>query len=131
MKLSRFTVSFAGPWGQHALTLEAAIDKAAELGYRAVELMGKRPHLSPLDYSLSDCARRHEQLPGGNLGRYATRLVEYIKPFASQERNQMVLCSETWTLWRGYNTSTFLVRFFPPGLVLIIERTWEPGKRGK
>ncbi len=44
-----FSVSYAGLWGQHALDLQAFIRKAAALGYPAVELMGKRPHLSVLD----------------------------------------------------------------------------------
>ncbi len=49
MQLSLFSVSYAGLWGQHALDTAALIGKAAELGYDAVMLMGKRPHLSPLD----------------------------------------------------------------------------------
>jgi len=44
-----FSVSYAGLWGQHTLDLTSFIQKAAALGYSAVELMGKRPHLSPLD----------------------------------------------------------------------------------
>ena len=44
-----FSVSYAGLWGQHRLDLKAFLHKAAALGYRAVELMGKRPHLSVLD----------------------------------------------------------------------------------
>jgi sugar phosphate isomerase/epimerase len=44
-----FSVSYAGLWGQHRLDLPAFIHKAGQLGYRAVELMGKRPHLSILD----------------------------------------------------------------------------------
>ena len=46
-----FSVSYAGLWGQHRLDLPAFIHKAGQLGYRAVELMGKRPHLSILDTS--------------------------------------------------------------------------------
>jgi sugar phosphate isomerase/epimerase len=57
MRTALFSVSFAGLWGQDRLTLEQAIDVAAELGYAGVEIMGKRPHLSPLDYSLDDCRR--------------------------------------------------------------------------
>ena len=49
MKLSLFSVSYAGYWGQHALDLQAFIAKASQLGYDAVMLAGKRPHLSPLD----------------------------------------------------------------------------------
>lgn len=45
-----FSVSYAGLWGQHSLDLLSFLHKAAELGYQAVELMGKRPHLSVLDY---------------------------------------------------------------------------------
>jgi sugar phosphate isomerase/epimerase len=44
-----FSVSYAGLWGQHRLDTHAFIRKAAKLGYPAVELMGKRPHLSVLD----------------------------------------------------------------------------------
>lgn len=50
MKLSLFSVSYAGLWGQHALDLPDFIAQAAELGYDAVMLAGKRPHLSPLDF---------------------------------------------------------------------------------
>ena len=49
MKPVLFSVSYAGLWGQHTLDLEAFIKKAAKLGYPAVELMAKRPHLSVLD----------------------------------------------------------------------------------
>lgn len=44
-----FSVSYAGLWGQHSLDIETFIRKAAMLGYSAVELMAKRPHLSVLD----------------------------------------------------------------------------------
>src|SRR6185503_5673178 len=62
MKLSLFTVSFAGFWGQDRLSIEQSIDKAAELGFEGVEIAGKRPHLSPLDVSLEDCAKLRKRL---------------------------------------------------------------------
>jgi sugar phosphate isomerase/epimerase len=46
-----FSISYGGLWGQATLDLSAFVAKAAALGYRAVMLAGKRPHLSPLDYS--------------------------------------------------------------------------------
>jgi sugar phosphate isomerase/epimerase len=49
MKLSLFSVSYAGYWGQQVLTLDEFIAKAAALGYDSVMLAGKRPHFSPLD----------------------------------------------------------------------------------
>lgn len=51
-----FSVSYAGYWGQHRLTLPEFFRKAAALGYPTVEIAGKRPHLSVLEY------RRAEQV---------------------------------------------------------------------
>jgi len=53
-----FSVSYAGLWGQDTLDLDAFIAKAANLGYPAVEIMAKRPHLSVLDFD----AKRLERL---------------------------------------------------------------------
>lgn len=49
LQLSLFSVSYAGLWGQARLRLVEFVAKAAELGFPAVMLAGKRPHLSPLD----------------------------------------------------------------------------------
>ncbi len=49
VKLSLFSVSYAGYWGQDRLDLKPFIAKAAELGFEGVMLAGKRPHLSLLD----------------------------------------------------------------------------------
>jgi sugar phosphate isomerase/epimerase len=49
MKLSLFSVSYAGFWGQDCLSLDDFLRHAARLGYQAVMIAGKRPHLSPLD----------------------------------------------------------------------------------
>ncbi len=46
---SLFSISYAGFWGQHRLELKDFIGKANDLGYDAVMIAGKRPHLSPLD----------------------------------------------------------------------------------
>jgi sugar phosphate isomerase/epimerase len=51
-----FSVSYAGLWGQQQLDAKAFLRKAADLGYPAVELMGKRPHLSILDYEPREIA---------------------------------------------------------------------------
>jgi sugar phosphate isomerase/epimerase len=45
-----FSVSYAGGWGQQRLGLIPFLEKAAALGYPAVMLGGKRPHLSPVDF---------------------------------------------------------------------------------
>src|SRR5216683_2546290 len=56
-KLALHSVSYAGLWpGQVRLTLQQFIPKAARLGFDAVMLMAKRPHLSLLD--MTSAARR-------------------------------------------------------------------------
>jgi len=45
------SIGYAGIWrGQAQLTVDQFLLKAKELGYQAVMIMAKRPHLSPLDY---------------------------------------------------------------------------------
>ncbi|MEK6795925.1 MAG: sugar phosphate isomerase/epimerase family protein [Spirochaetota bacterium] len=54
MKNCLFSVSYAGLWGQDALTLNDFVLKAAALGYEGIEIMCKRPHLYP--YTADDAA---------------------------------------------------------------------------
>lgn len=49
MQLSLFSVSYAGFWGQDSVDLASFVRRSATLGYSAVMIAGKRPHLSPLD----------------------------------------------------------------------------------
>lgn len=56
------SVSYSGSWGQAHLTLDAFIDKAADLGYEGVMLMAKRPHLSLLDNGAKERAQLRQHL---------------------------------------------------------------------
>src|SRR5262249_42262433 len=57
------SVSYAGVWpGQARLSLEAFLDKAKGLGFGAVMLMAKRPHLSVLDFDADARGRLRGQL---------------------------------------------------------------------
>jgi len=51
MKPALFSVGYAGLWGQAVLSPADFVARAARLGYRSVMLMGKRPHVSPIDAS--------------------------------------------------------------------------------
>jgi sugar phosphate isomerase/epimerase len=61
------SVSYAGFWGQSALSLDEFVNKAASLGYQGVMLMAKRPHLSVLDYDAERLARLRDHLQGHGL----------------------------------------------------------------
>ncbi len=69
--LTLHSVSYAGFWpGQARLKLEEFIPHAAKLGYAAVMLVGKRPHLSLLDYD-ADGRKRLRELAEANGVRVA------------------------------------------------------------
>jgi sugar phosphate isomerase/epimerase len=59
-----FSVSYAGLWGQQRLPIEGVIEKAAKLGFEGILLMGKQPHLSPLEMVGADIARLRAVLDG-------------------------------------------------------------------
>jgi sugar phosphate isomerase/epimerase len=61
------SVSYSGTWGQAALSLDAFVDKAADLGFPGVMLMAKRPHLSPLDYDEAARVRLRNRLEARGL----------------------------------------------------------------
>jgi sugar phosphate isomerase/epimerase len=62
MQLGLFSISYGGLWGQATLDLRAFVRRAADLGFDAVMLAGKRPHLSPLDMNLDAVGALRDEL---------------------------------------------------------------------
>jgi sugar phosphate isomerase/epimerase len=63
MRTCLHSVSYAGVWaGQTRLSIEDFLAKAKDLGYSAVMLMAKRPHLSVLDYDAEARKKLRQQL---------------------------------------------------------------------
>lgn len=62
MKTALHSVSYAGFWGQSRLSVEDFLNRAKALGYSAVMLMAKRPHLSVLDYNAEARKRLRQKL---------------------------------------------------------------------
>jgi sugar phosphate isomerase/epimerase len=67
MQLSLFSISYAGLWGQTSLDLPRFIRHAAGLGFDAVMIAGKRPHLSPLDADAATLERLSHALSEANV----------------------------------------------------------------
>jgi len=62
-KTALHSVSYAGAWqGQARLTLMEFLAKAKSLGYDAVMLMAKRPHLSALDFDEAACGELQKRI---------------------------------------------------------------------
>jgi sugar phosphate isomerase/epimerase len=62
MKTVLHSVSYAGLWGQSRLSVEDFLERARALGFGAVMLMAKRPHLSVLDYDTEARKRLRKHL---------------------------------------------------------------------
>lgn len=79
------SVSYAGVWpGQSVLSVEGFLDKAVELGFLAVALVAKRPHVSPLDYDAAARARLRERI--ASLGLELAALMGYCDFTAGMDR---------------------------------------------
>lgn len=84
MRPALHTVSYAGVWpGQARLTLAETIQRAAKLGFKGVEIVAKRPHLSVLDFGDDDLKRLREQM--ATLGIECAALAGYTNFSADAE----------------------------------------------
>ncbi len=90
MKTALHSVSYAGVWsGQARLSLDDFLDRAKSLGYSAVMLMAKRPHLSVLDYDAD--ARRQLRARIDRLGLHVCCLAGYTDFCIGGERPEIPL----------------------------------------
>ena len=63
VKTCLHSIGYTGLWrGQSFLSVDDFLVKAKELGYDAVILMAKRPHLSPLDLDKAERARLKKKI---------------------------------------------------------------------
>ena len=116
VKTCLHSVSYSGVWrGQTVLTLDQFLVKAHELGFDGVEIMCKRPHLSPVDY---DDAARHKlrarleelHLKLVALAAYTDFSAGMDKPGVPQAEIQAVYLGEVARLAKDLGTN--LVRVF-------------------
>jgi sugar phosphate isomerase/epimerase len=85
MKTALHSVSYAGVWpGQARLGLDDFLERARGLGFDAVMLMAKRPHLSALDYGSAACQRLRQRLD--RLGLQVACLAGYTDFCLGSER---------------------------------------------
>jgi sugar phosphate isomerase/epimerase len=62
MKIGLYSITYLGLWYRgEALTLPQMIKKAKEYGYDGIEIDGKRPHGSPLDWPTARCRELRSQ----------------------------------------------------------------------
>ncbi len=116
MKTALHSVSYAGVWpGQARLALPAFLERAKALGFDAVMLMAKRPHLSVLDFGQTERRRLRDRL--NELGLEVACLAGYTDfclgaehPEIPSREMQLLYVRELCTLARDLGSK--LVRVF-------------------
>lgn len=116
MKTALHSVSYAGVWpGQARMSLDDFLVKARHLGFDAVMLMAKRPHLSLLDYDGSARHRLRErlaelELPVACLAGYTDFCMGADRPDIPTREMQMLYVRELCRL--AHDLDCGLVRIF-------------------
>jgi sugar phosphate isomerase/epimerase len=85
MQLGLFSISYGGLWGQATLDLRSFVRRAAGLGYDAVMLAGKRPHLSPLDMTPDVIAALRDELQTAGVKCAAVAAYTDLTPASAAE----------------------------------------------
>lgn len=116
MRTALHSVSYAGVWpGQTRLSLPAFLEKAKALGFDAVMLMAKRPHLSVLDYDVDARRALRDQLDRLSLkvaclAGYTDFCMGGDRPDIPNREMQMIAVRETCRL--AHDLGCPLVRVF-------------------
>jgi sugar phosphate isomerase/epimerase len=116
VKTCLHSVSYLGVWrGQTPLTVDQFLVKASDLGFDAVALVAKRPHVSPHDYTQAERARLKQRM--AELGLELAYLAGYTdftagvdKPGIPHTEIQALYVGEVARLARDLGTR--MVRIF-------------------
>jgi len=101
MKFILHSVSYSSSWeGQITLPLERVIDKAAMLGYDGIEIVGKRPHASVLDFSESARKRIRDSIASKGLvvpcvAGYQDFADDYLHPDMPKGEKELLFLRES------------------------------------
>ena len=72
MKIGLYSITYLGLWYRgEALTLPEMIKRAKEYGFDGIEIDGKRPHGSPLDWSAKKCRELRKVADGEGIDIFA------------------------------------------------------------
>ena len=72
MKIGLYSITYLGLWYRgEALTLPELIKRAKEFGFDGIEIDGKRPHGSPLDWSAKKCRELRKVADGEGIDIFA------------------------------------------------------------
>jgi len=96
LKVSLYTITYTGIWyAGKPLTIEEIIPKAKAMGYEGIEIAGKRPHASPLDWDREKCRKVKELADSENLPIVAfASYTNFASPIMEERENELLMLRE-------------------------------------
>lgn len=96
MKVSLYTISYTGIWyAGKALTIEEIIPRIKGMGYDGIEVAGKRPHASPLDWDEEKCRKIKElAVSEGSPIIALASYSNFASPIIEERENELLMLRE-------------------------------------
>jgi sugar phosphate isomerase/epimerase len=123
MKLGLYSITYLGAWYRgRALTLEELIDRARAYGYAGVEIDGKRPHGSPLDWPRRRCQEIQLKAQDAGIEIYAVAANnDFSSPVPEQREGQLTYVRDLIRMTADLGAKTLRVFAAWPGLTMTPE----------
>ena len=120
MKLGLYSITYLGVWYHgRALTVEELIDRAREYGYEGIEIDGKRPHGSPLDWPRRRCEDLHLKARDAGIKIYAVAANnDFSSPVPEYRESQLLYVRDLIRMTADLGARTLRMFAAWPGLTM-------------
>lgn len=120
MKLGLYSITYLGVWYRgRALTMEELIERAQAYGYEGIEIDGKRPHGSPLDWPRRRCQELQLKARDAGLDIYAVAANnDFSSPVPEYRESQLLYVRDLIQMTADLGVKTLRVFAAWPGLTI-------------
>jgi sugar phosphate isomerase/epimerase len=120
MKLGLYSITYLGVWYRgRALTIEELIERAQAYGYQGIEIDGKRPHGSPLDWPRRRCQEMALKARDAGIDIYAVAANnDFSSPVPEYRESQLLYVRDLIRMTADLGVQTLRVFAAWPGLTL-------------
>lgn len=118
MKLGLYSITYLGVWYRgRALTIEELIGRARDYGYDGIEIDGKRPHGSPLDWPRRRCQELHSAARDAGIEIYAVAANnDFSSPIPEHRESQLLYVRDLIRMTADLGAPTLRVFAAWPGV---------------
>jgi sugar phosphate isomerase/epimerase len=120
MKLGLYSITYLGVWYRgRALTIEELIERAQAYGYEGIEIDGKRPHGSPLDWPRRRCQELQLKARDAGVEIYAVAANnDFSSPVPEYRESQLLYVRDLIQMTADLGVKTLRVFAAWPGLTI-------------